>query len=77
MSIVNIHSSASHLEGECKSLDRSITENKEKKSDTSIDESTQAERQRGRALKQGIGRICMKLAKTTEVTKCFDIRLVA
>ena len=61
----------------CKSLDRSITENKEKKSDASIDESAQAERQRGRALKQGIGRICMKLAKTTEVIKCFDIRLVA
>ena len=37
----------------------------------------QAERQRGRALKQGIGRICMKLAKMTEVIKCFDIRLVA
>ena len=60
----------------CKSLDRSITENKEKKSDTSIDESAQAERQRSRALKQGIGRICMKLAKTIEVIKCFDIRLV-
>ena len=29
----------------CKSLDRSITENKEKKSDASIDESAQAERQ--------------------------------
>ena len=34
-------------------------------------------RQRVRALKQGIRRICMKLAKTTEVIKCFDIRLVA
>ena len=32
----------------CKSLDRSITENKEKKSDAGIDESAQAERQRGR-----------------------------
>ena len=39
--------------------------------------SAQAERQRGRAMKQGIGRICTKLAKTTEVIKCFDIRLVA
>ena len=39
--------------------------------------SAQAERQKGRALKQGIGRICMKLAKKTEVIKCFDIRLVA
>ena len=32
----------------CKSLDRSITENKEKKSDAVIDESAQVERQRGR-----------------------------
>ena len=32
----------------CKSLDRSITKNKEKKSDAGIDESAQAERQRGR-----------------------------
>ena len=38
MSIVNIHSSASHLEGECQSLDKSITESKEKKPDASIDE---------------------------------------
>ena len=42
-----------------------------------FEDSAQAERQRGRAMKQGIGRICTKLAKTTEVIKCFDIRLVA
>ena len=38
MSIVNIHSSASHLEGECQSLDKSINKNKKKKIDASIDE---------------------------------------
>ena len=38
MRIVNIHSLASHLEGECQSLDKSITENNEKKPDASIDE---------------------------------------
>ena len=39
--------------------------------------SAQAERQRGRAMKQGIGRICTRLAKTTKMIKYFDIRLVA
>ena len=31
MSAVNIHSSASHLEGECQNLDKSIDKNKKKK----------------------------------------------
>ena len=56
----------------CQSLDKSITENKEKKPDASIDKrvfegSAQAERQRGRVVKQGIGRIYTRLAKMTEM----------
>ena len=31
--------------------------------------SAQVERQRGRAMKQGIGRICTRLAKTTKMIK--------
>ena len=38
MNIMNIHSSASHLEGECQNLDKSIDKNEKKKTNASIDE---------------------------------------
>ena len=38
MSVVNIHSSTSHLEGECQSLDKSTNKNKKKKTKASFDE---------------------------------------
>ena len=37
MSVVNIHSSTSHLEGECQSLDKCTDKNKKKKTDASIE----------------------------------------